>query len=376
VSGTSTVTIDSIAPNAAVANFISPITPGEFKFKYEIAAATCSSKDTISIFLWDNPDPAVAGDDQYLCQPTTFTMDATPVSLPSEGTWNKIFGPTGETGSFNFPNNPDAIYTPVGNVYGTYVFEWNVANGGCGVSDQVRIENYQNPSPAFAGPDQDITCDTIVTMAATNPAVGTGNWNFVSKTGDAPDPVINSVISYNTTITGLGPQSTIDSAVYVFEWFVFNGPVCDTLRDTVEITVFKTPTPAVAGDDQELCNETTTTLNATDTIVGTGTWTQVSPVLPTVSFTNKNQHDTEVTGLQAGITYEFKWTTETAYCTSEDTVVVVNYAYPSSAQAMADTSICLYEDVTLSAVAPASGSGTWSQISGTTVTILNPMSFS
>ncbi|MDY0415668.1 MAG: PKD-like domain-containing protein, partial [Pseudomonas sp.] len=273
-------------------------------------------------------------------------------------------------GSFS-PNANTRNATFTGAAYGLYVFQWTIANGECSNADQVRIENFEPPTAADAGDNQSLTCATTTTMAANDPLVGVGAWTLISHTAGSPVPTIVSPILYNTTITNLGPQSNGDPSEYVFKWTISNG-VCTPTQDSVIITVYQTPTPAEAGADQELCDETQATLAATAPTVGTGKWTQVSPASPLATFTNDDLNNTTVTGLQNGITYVFKWTTSTEFCTSEDEVIIYNDQLPTIADAGSDISLCLYEPVILDANTPTIGTGLWTQTSGDAVVILYP----
>ena len=122
-------------------------------------------------------------------------------------------------------------------------------------------------------------------MAANNPTVGIGTWTLVSHTSGSPVPTIVSPILYNTQIIGLGPVDLNTPGVYTFRWTTTNG-ICGSTFDDVVITVYQTATTANAGDDQSLCNVAGTTLAATAPTIGTGKWTQVSPVSPLATFAN------------------------------------------------------------------------------------------
>ncbi|MFZ4401231.1 MAG: Ig-like domain-containing protein, partial [Bacteroidales bacterium] len=365
-----TATITPTSSNTATA---SGLIPGVYHFIYNVSALGCSSSDTMKVTLYTPPSIAAAGPDDSLCGQitSTFTMAAT-VPTAGIGTWTKLLGPAGETGNFNNDTAHNAIYTPAGNKYGVYVFQWTVANNTCSNADQVRITYYQEPSTANAGSDQSLTCATSVTMAATNPAVGLGTWTLLSKTGDSPTPTITNPLLYNSTITGLGPKSSGDSTTYTFLWTVTNG-VCASKTDTVNIRVFQTPTPAYAGVDQSICNQTSVTLTATPLITGTGSWTLISPTQNTETFTDNTLATTTVSNIIPGTTYKFRWHSATSFCSSSDTVTVINYQMPTTANATATvTSYCNLEPIVLTGNIAAIGTGTWTQIAGDPLIILSP----
>jgi hypothetical protein len=370
-------TIITTSQNTAVASGLSTGTDNmvTYTFRYTITSGSCSTSDDVNVTFYAPPSIAAAGADQYLCDQTTFNLAATDPDFGT-GTWSLLFGPGG--GSFTDANDPTTTFT--GAVPGVYVFQWTIANGSCNNADQVRIENYDSPSPAVAGPDISSVCDTIATMAATDPAVGVGQWTLISKLGNGPTPVITSPILYNTTITHLGPQTSGADEVYTFEWSVTNGPACPTYRDTMTITVHQVPTVATAGSDQNLCNVFTTVLQGNTPSPGIGEWTVISSpsgaTPPVFSLTNANTPTATVTfdNTKYG-TYQLRWTTHTTYCYSSDDVNITIYQEPSTPQDVANFAICQFDNMNLSTTAPTVGTGVWSQVSGpNTANILNPTS--
>ena len=280
-----------------------------------------------------------------------------------------FFGPDG--GIFTDPSNPTTTYTSA--TPGVYVFEWTVSNDECTNADQVRITNYDEPSVADAGDNQNQVCGTEATMDANLPTVGIGEWTLVSKPAGS-DPIITSLIQPQTTVTNLVPD--IYPGTYTFKWAISNG-ICVTNTSQVDITVYQEPTAAYAGDDQEFCELATTNLEGNTITIGSGLWSLVSkPTLaadPTI--VTPASPTSQVTGLEHG-TYVFDWTsTENVVCTSTDEVSITNYGTPTTANASATaTQLCQYDALILEGNTPDVGTGLWTQLSGSTVTILNPSS--
>ena len=91
---------------------------------------------------------------------------------------------------------------------------------------------------------------------------------------------------------------------YQFGWTISNG-VCSTPTDTMSVTVYDLPTPAVAGPDQDVCNATIINLDGNIPAVGTGIWTYISgPNVPAI--TDSSLYNSTVTGLIIGV-YVFRW---------------------------------------------------------------------
>jgi len=92
-------------------------------------------------------------------------------------------------------NTYNATYT--GAVPGLYIFAWTISNASCSSVDEVRIENYDTPTTADAGPDQAQVCSTTATMNANMPAVGVGNWSIVSQPAGQPLYYIGYITQHN-----------------------------------------------------------------------------------------------------------------------------------------------------------------------------------
>ncbi|OQX74302.1 MAG: hypothetical protein B6D64_13020, partial [Bacteroidetes bacterium 4484_276] len=326
-------TITTTSSNTATA---SGLIPGTYTFQYEIAAAGCSTTDQMTVEISSNVTTADAGDDQELCGVTTISLDGnTPAT--GTGTWSILSGPGG--GSFSpDANTPDADY--INAPTGTYLFVWTISNGICENGDQVRIENYTEPTVVDAGPNQTLVCDTLVTMAANTPNAGIGTWTTITKPAGAPDPTIVAPISPTTDIHNLV------SGTYEFQWTITNG-TCTAINDVVEIDMSTPPTLPEAGPDQELCAATQTTMAANTIADGTGVWSQDGATPNIAVITTPSDPTTTITGLITG-TYKFVWTATLGLCVKTDTVEVVNYVAPT-ADAGTDQSLCNFDPVVLDA---------------------------
>src|SRR5690606_1765956 len=138
---------------------------------------------------------------------------------------------------------------------------------------------------------------------------------------------------------------------------------CASSADQVQITIDPdSPTVADAGGDQTVCSSvsTTATLMANVPAVGTGLWSIVSGAGG--SFGDPASPGTLFTGT-AGETYVLQWTITATCASSSDEMTLVFEASPSAADAGADIQSCA-TDVALGAVAPASGTGQWSVVTG------------
>ncbi|WP_157766109.1 PKD domain-containing protein, partial [Aquimarina aggregata] len=259
-----------------------------------------------------------------------------------------------------------------------YILQWNFAIDNCSdEADIMRIEVFEAPTPIDAGPDQTNACQQDAQLAATAPTVGIGVWSFANP-GDDPSSGVITIDSPNnpqTTLSNVPDDIGNDGLddIYVLTWTVSNGgpfpsppSACDPQSDTVTVTFTGVPpTPADAGPDQDLCDDTQTFLDAVDITSGTGTWTQTSgPAGPTIAA--PNNPNSLVIDLVPG-TFEFTWTVVGGGCTSADTMEVVIQSDPITTNAGPDQSVPEFTTVTLGATAaPVPAVGTWSQVSGPT----------
>ncbi|WP_026729665.1 T9SS C-terminal target domain-containing protein [Flavobacterium denitrificans] len=381
------VVITQSPPNSYIAN--ATVVPGnDYVFTFTTIATTfpdgsscVGTSDSVNVTIYNGAsiDPN-AGPDQTLCISdvggvTTMSGNVPPPDV-SSATWRFVYQPTGSVANIDTPSAP---LTTVSNltVPGLYILEWVFESNNCRtLSDIVRIEMNAPPSPANAGPDDTVACQTTYKTAAVPPAVGIGTWTFASQ-----PPGGNAVIDNpNSPVTTLSNISALGT--YTLTWTVTNGPFtspssCAPTSDDVEITFNDVP-PSIAdaGPDQELCNATSATMDAVAVTSGVGTWTQVSGP-NTAGIASLNNENSLMLGLIPG-TYEFKWTvttTASTSCISEDTVLVTIYQNPSLADAGPNQIVPQFSPINLNAVAPTIGTATWTQTGGpSTIAFTNPTS--
>lgn len=167
-----------------------------------------------------SPDSANAGLDQNLCISSTTGTLAGNVPAVGVGNWVSLGAAT-----VDFPGV--AASTVTGLVLGSNLFEWTIDNGACcpPTLDTVDLIMFDVPSLSNAGVDSVICSVTGLTLYATSPSVGAGQWFVVSGSGAFTNDLQN-----NTTVSGLA------IGLNEFEWVITNGPCADE-RDTVAITI-------------------------------------------------------------------------------------------------------------------------------------------
>ncbi|NOR27118.1 MAG: DUF11 domain-containing protein, partial [Lutibacter sp.] len=314
VSGPNTSTIvDNTNPNTVVNNLIE----GLYIFEWNTGSGNCGSfSDVVRINAYDPPSTAVAGVLQGSACQLSAQLDAD-VPVKGIGIWTLTTDPSGGSGIvIDSPNNPKSTLTiagPSSLPLGTYTFTWTVANGPiCAVSvDTVDLVFTAGPpSPANAGPDQDLCDATSVVMNGNiiNPGIGT--WSQVTGPNTG---IIADTHDQSTIISGL------IAGTYEFMWSSNNGGC--TLDDTVEIKITNLGAPANAGPDQTLAQFDTINLGATAATPLIGEWLFVSgPTTPIII--DVNDPNTAIAGTVPGV-YEFTWSIANGVCaTQADNVII------------------------------------------------------
>jgi len=333
-----------------------------YRFEYALAVATCTTiRDTVLVTV-NQAIIANAGADIDICAPTipaSTTLTATAPPAGTTGTWSQLSGPA--TTALASPGTVSTIVN--GFLPGNYEFEYRISSGGscADVTDIVVVRVVSEPSDAAAGPDQsacNVTLATILTLAATTPAVGSGYWQVVSGPPGSTPSFSNQLLATSTV-------SNLVTGTYTLRWTTTNGAGCPDKTDDVVLSITAT---ANAGVDFALCNTPGT--NLTGNANTTGTWSLISG--PGAAVVTTNSPNTAVVsglvtlGAAPGV-YTFRYSLPIiGVCPATfDDVIITNYATPSQANAGADIELCFNTNtVTLTGNIPAVGTGTWVRESG------------
>lgn len=343
---------------------IKDLIPGFYTFRWTISGGPmCENKsDDVTVLVSSEiPEAKGAGDDQNVCHGSPVYLNAQPKNFIFEiGSWSVE---PNEGVMISDILDPNAVVTGL-KAETDYVFTWTVKNGCGSITSTVTItvSDDLGPGMAEAGPDQCIRVDqTTATLSADAPCTDeTGTWSFISIPDGATTPTFSpNENNHKAVISGLV------EGTYKVKWELSTGNECTPTWDTVMITVADI-TPAVAGQDQEFCDQASTTLKADMVDVGTGTWTVISK--PSAAeypeFTpNINAHDAEISGLKHGV-YVLEWKTETEFCVSTDTMTITNYEEPSDAETDGEAQICQFDPLVLNATPPLVGTGEWTLLEG------------
>lgn len=334
---------------------------GTYKFTWTISVDNCSNNttDTVIITIAGNTTVSDAGTDITKCGNSVTLNANTP--LVGTGYWTQISGDGAAL--ISSLNNPNTNVS--GLITGEYIFRWTIENGVCSSnSDDIKVLISTPPSIANAGSDINVCVNnaTTVTLNASTPTTGTGQWVWV--TGPTLSPNIANSTSPVTNVTGLY------SGAHTFRWIVKGGPGCPQTADDLIVNV---SIPSSAGPDKSLCNITATTLKGNEGSYGK--WTQVSGPNATILQIPAGNPIANISGLQAGSTYTFRYTIPAfAGCpASFDDVIVTNGSSTLIPDAGKDESYCNATSFQLNGNKPGPGeSGTWSVESGPSGAIFLP----
>jgi large repetitive protein len=334
------------------------------------AGATSQSVAVGPATVHAQPTTSAAGVDQSKCGNGSFTMSA---NTPAVGTgqWSVVIG----TATIATPTAPNTAVTgvPAG---GRATLRWTVSNGSCPTStDDVELIHQSNPVITVTPASPSIAYGGSVTLTAS----GASTYSWSPPTG------------LNVT-TGASVQSTLTSSTtYTVTGRDANG--CEGTA-TVTVTVGSSPSLTVTGTLQSFSTCAGTPSAAQSLTVGGsnlgGDVTVNAPSGYEVSLSSGSGYASSLvlprsgTSVSATIIYirlradatngtAGSLSVTSAGATSQSVAVgpATVHAQPTTSLAGVDQSKCGNGSFTMSANAPAVGTGQWSVVSGT-ATIATP----
>lgn len=243
-----------------------------------------------------------------------------------------------------------------------------------------------------------VTPKPVISTTIPEKIICSNNSAAVTVTSNIPTAFVYTSIA-TTGITGntltsiFGPASSLSIPDVLINNTTTRGTVTYTITPTTAagcpgdpITVIVHVDPAVtvanAGPDESICNTSSYTLNGNLPTVGTGTWSFIPAAGQTgVTVTPTTPQNADVSGLQGGQSYTFRWTiTAPGVCapTADDVVITVNTpTIPGTTATANPTLVCSGTNtgtITLSGNTGAvlnwqsstDGGATWTDIANTT----------
>ncbi len=369
-SSTNRPTITSItSPTTTVTG----LATGEYTFRWTITSgADCAPE--INDLIIQVSAPAVATPDQQLCNATEAFLEGTD---GTDGVWSVAPANGGNPiPSISNTSVHTAMVTGMG-LDEVYTFRYTVpAIYSCpSTFDDLTVSTSPYGTDPDAGADQEVCLSfgNSITMAANNPGTGVGSWSQVSGPNTA---------TFVDNASNISDVNGLIAGVYIFEWNVDYG-YCGTYKDVMRLNVYDEPSNALAGTDQLNACQFDAQLQGNLPAVGIGIWTLISApsanAASTVVIDNPNLPGSTLSNINEIGTYTLQWTiTNGSVCAAKtDQVNIVFTANPpTTPDADIDRDLCDVTSITMTGNNPATGTGTWSQITGPGgATILNPNNF-
>lgn len=366
------VTITNPTSSSATVSGINTYDTYCFNYSITNSSSRCETNSSVCYVFYNN-GTVDGGPDQIL--PCNVTAAVIPTVVTGSGTLNyKVI--SGPAGALNYPVNFKSSNVITGlTTPGTYRVEINYSFGlGCSpLSDFVDITVSRPPTGANAGTDQNFACTSTSTqLAGNNPlltGIGSGKWSQISG------PNISTLVTPTNYICNV--KGTIPGT-YTYRWTITGGSKCPDNFDDIKVIIPDTTvTKATAGQDKIVCPNSPLTLQGNNFRADENVqWISI-PGGITFSPSNTVAAPT-INGLAANTTYQLVYTiTNSCGTSSRDTVQITTSTSAGPSQANAGPDQCLPSGtsvINLNAVAPISGTGNWTKLSGPSVLITNPSS--
>jgi len=307
---------------------VTNLSGGENKFKWTVKNAFCEdSKEEIIINNF-YPTNAYPAESYQICENFALVIAEEPID-GLIGKWSM-----GTNGNGIFDDENDNITTVRELNQGINDIIWTVTKDDCENTAEFTLTN--NFFTPIAGPNQEVP-DPFTNLNAQESGIWTvaGGFGRFANSTDNKTYVDQLLVGVNT-----------------FRWTVSkNG--CTNYKD---VEVIYNALEAFAGDKQIICTDSTS-MNANDPNIGTGTW---SIVQGSGEFKNKHKHDTKVSEIDPGLNI-YRWTVEKNGFSVHSDVEILNDAFYISAGV--DGQTCNGE-AEIQASNPYPGTGEWTIFHG------------
>jgi hypothetical protein len=304
------IRVDSNATGAAFVNIPVPTTTTTYFARWESALNCKSSCVSVTVTPVDIPSIPNAGPNQTICNVTTATLNA---DRPVFGTgiWSVVSG----TGSIS--NSFDSLSTVTGIGAGDLVLQWKVSNNPCPAdSAEVTIARIAPDAPTSLTPDVSSFCQGTISSITLTAAGGSGGigGQLMLYSGSCGGTKVDSNTTGNP-ITIPAPSAT---TTYFARWETTSN--CNSACVSATVTPVDNPSVSSPGTSQNICNSTTTTLNADRPLIGTGAWSVVSG---TGTVTTPGDSLSGVTGLVAG-DLVLEWIVSNSPCPASSNQITIH----------------------------------------------------
>lgn len=282
-----------------------------------------TSKDSMVLRIY--PNNTGVNTTAAICSNQLFTHSPSSVQAGSTFLWTSSF--TSGSGTGNTANGSGNISHLLVNASSTtpaivqYVITPYYA--GCeGTPYTATVTVNPNPSITITNNSTVICSGTAANLSFSSSLPGSlFTWTSSLVSGQATGFSSNQTPAASSSISDVIVNTSNSNAVIRYKITTISVNGCAT-TDSTDITVKPNPTPAAAGNDQLLCNLSSTQLNANTPIVGSGNWTMASGP-SAVTFSNASLANSSVSGMVPG-TYVLVWSISNSPClVSRDSVNII-----------------------------------------------------
>lgn len=243
------------------------------------------------------PIASIPGPNQEVCNVTNYTL-AGNNPAPGTGKWTLVSGPAGAI--FSDDTNPTASVSGLipGNAY---QFKWTITGSPTCPPNSNIVTITIDKAPVGG-----TTSSPATVCAGGNNGQITlaGQFGNIVRWESSMDNGANWLSIVNTSTTQSYTNLTQTTQ---FRAILLTTGLCGEVPSTPTTITVNPVTPiADAGQDYNICNQTSITLKGNNPAPFIGVWAQTAG--PVVNIVNPNSYQTLVTGLAKGNVYTFQWT--------------------------------------------------------------------
>jgi gliding motility-associated-like protein len=327
---------------------------GNYTVLVERDGCFSSLSNTFSVQVRPKPlAPQIIGT-QIICSGDTIKLS---ILNPQLGVQYRWFGPNGFSSSVTSPRIVNSGIVNQGDYYAFAILS------GCESENSIPFSVVVRPRPSaptiFANSPFCIDApNASLTINVTNPNSSSYSWYNASN---------NSILSgpLSTSFWVLNNFAGYNEGINSFYAIASNAGCTSEKSNTLNLVFNRIPSGgAFAGDDQQLCNRSSTLMTGLSPNIGTGSWTQTQGSL--LNIVNSAQSNTAILGLMPGENYQFRWTLSNGACQNYafDEVIISNFGTNELADAGDSISVCGQNTIRLNGNIPRQGTiGRWIQSS-------------
>ncbi len=316
----------------------------------------CESNVSGSVNITVSPTPGtpLAAVNSPLCVGETIELNTT--FIP--GATYQWIGPAGFTADVFNP----VIFDATEDNAGSYSVQVTLNNCSSAFSAPVTVVVSESPAAPSVQNNGPICIDEpgASLVLSVNPADAVPGASYTWFDAQTNEQVGGPTTALNVTLTDFSNYGE-----GLFDFYVvadLNGCASPSSIPTSVAMSSIPDNQAFAGEDDEVCNAGSFSLDATAPTIGTGEWTQISG--PTATISNPNSANSPVTGLVPGNTYIFRWTLSNGACIDYDfdEVTITVNSTTEEAEAGINIDVCNTTTAFLDATVSTTGAtGVWSQ---------------